>query len=57
MKKLITLLTIPLFAFELSLYKKLEKEGISPKDIPSSITDTSLASLKLEKIAKKIRLQ
>lgn len=45
--------TIPYFAFEMSLYKKLEEEGTSPKDIPSSPTDTSLASLELEKIYSK----
>ncbi len=45
--------TIPYFAFEIALYKKLEDEGISPKDIPSSLTDTSLASLELEKISQK----
>jgi len=45
--------TIPYFAFEMSLYQKLEDEGASPKDIPSSLTDTSLASLELEKISAK----
>ena len=44
--------TIPYFAFELSLIKKLEMEGVSPKDIPSSLTDTSLASIELENIFK-----
>jgi phosphohistidine swiveling domain-containing protein len=42
--------TIPYFAFEMSLYPRLKKEDISPKDIPSSLTETSLASLKLEEI-------
>jgi len=47
--------TIPYFAFEMSLYPRLEEEGISPKDIPSAMTDTSLASLELEKIYSKYK--
>jgi len=47
--------TIPYFAFEMALYKKLEQENVTPQDIPSSLTDTSLASLELEKIAKKFK--
>lgn len=47
--------TIPYFAFEMSLYSRLEKEGVSPKDIPSTLTDTSLASLEIEKLYSKYK--
>lgn len=45
--------TIPYFAFEMALYKNLEREGIKPQDIVSTATDTTLASVELANIASK----
>lgn len=45
--------TIPYFAFEMALYKNLERDGVKPQDIHSSITDTTRASLELASLAKK----
>src|SRR3989344_5630428 len=43
---------IPFYsAFETCLNKKLKKEDVDAKDIPSSVTDTTLASLALQNIA------
>lgn len=49
-KSLKSVSTVPYFAFELGLNKRLEMAHISPKDIPSSLTDTSLASLEVKRI-------
>ncbi len=45
--------TIPYFYLERSLQKDLQQENISPDQIPSALTDTTRASLELEKLYTK----